>query len=147
LCAAVRFIVLSAKLSPACDKGEGSRYVHWKIIHSRWTVVLPVERSVLRWALSEILGKRTFTNMKKYILIYFEFCIVLCPVCCILEWINASPVAKETRLYFPLFKSQHCSRQTQNMPNYKLLTYSTRETNTSILFRKVKKCMNSLGIR
>ena len=36
MCAAVRFIVLKA----TWDKGGGSRYVHWKILHSRWTVVL-----------------------------------------------------------------------------------------------------------
>jgi len=40
------------KLSVGCDKGEGSRYVHWKILHSRWTVVLQLEWSGLQWTLS-----------------------------------------------------------------------------------------------
>ena len=30
-------------LSAACDKGEGFRYVHWKIFYSRWTVLLQLE--------------------------------------------------------------------------------------------------------
>ena len=40
------------KLSAACDKGEGSRYVHLNIIHSRWTLVLQLEWSALQWTLS-----------------------------------------------------------------------------------------------
>lgn len=35
LCSAVRFIVLSAELSVACDKREGLRYVRWKIFSQK----------------------------------------------------------------------------------------------------------------
>ena len=42
------------KLSVACDKGEDSMYGHWKILQSRWTVVLEFEWSVLQWTLSGI---------------------------------------------------------------------------------------------
>ena len=37
------------KLSVGCDKSEGSRYVNWKVFHSRWTVILQVEWSMLQW--------------------------------------------------------------------------------------------------
>ena len=40
------------KLSAAWDKGEGLRCVQWKILQSRWTVVLHLEWSVLQWTLS-----------------------------------------------------------------------------------------------
>ena len=36
------------KLSAAWDKGEGLRYSRWKILHSRWAVVLQLEWSVLQ---------------------------------------------------------------------------------------------------
>jgi len=36
------------KLSVGCDKGEGLRYIHWKVLQSMWTVVLWVEWSVLQ---------------------------------------------------------------------------------------------------
>jgi hypothetical protein len=40
--------LLSVKLRAACDKGESLRYVHWKILHSRWTVILQLEWRVLK---------------------------------------------------------------------------------------------------
>ena len=39
------------ELSVVCDKGEGSRYIRWKILHSRWTVVLQLQWSALQWTL------------------------------------------------------------------------------------------------
>jgi len=35
-------------LSAACDKREGLNYFVWKIVHSRWTVVLQFECSALK---------------------------------------------------------------------------------------------------
>ena len=40
------------QLSAACDRSEGSRDVHWKVLHSRWTVVLQLCWSALQWTLS-----------------------------------------------------------------------------------------------
>jgi len=36
-------------LNAAWDKGEGLRYVHWKILHRRWTVVLQLKWSALQY--------------------------------------------------------------------------------------------------
>jgi len=39
-------------MSAACDKSEGSMYVHWKTLHSVWTVALQLEWRALQWTLS-----------------------------------------------------------------------------------------------
>ena len=56
------------KLSAAWEKGEGSRCIHWKIHHSRWTMVLQLEWSVLQWTISG----RYFTAVDSGIVAWME---------------------------------------------------------------------------
>jgi len=44
----------------------------WKILHSRWTVVLKLEWSVLHLSSSKIQEHEDLTNMKKGIFLKFE---------------------------------------------------------------------------
>jgi len=61
-----------------------------KLLHSRWTVILQLERSVLQWTICWNFGTTEFQNHKKYIYSYFEFCICLFRMCLILQCINAT---------------------------------------------------------
>ena len=47
-------------------------YVHWKILHSMWTVVLQLEWGVLQLSSSKFQEHEEWTNMKNGILLKFE---------------------------------------------------------------------------
>ena len=60
---------------------------------------------------------------------------------------NTNHVAKDTRFLSLFFKSRYSFPYTQNKLNSKQLTFSTKETHTSIRLRKVRMCTDSLGIQ
>ena len=119
----------------------------WKVLHSRWTVVLWVEWSVLQWKLCGILGTRNFYNHKKIYI--FLFWILNWSMSYVLNFsmhkfnCNTSPIAKDTRLFISLLKSHYFFAHTQIMLNSKLPNFSTVYTHTNIRFRKVRTYTNS----
>ena len=48
VCCSVICLCRVPKLRVPCDKGEGLRYVNWKVTYRRWTGVLKLEWSVLQ---------------------------------------------------------------------------------------------------
>jgi len=105
---------------------------------------------LLQWTLNEIYEPRNYCERKEIYI--FLFWILHWSMSCVLYFtmhkcnFNTSSVAKEARLFIPLFKSCYSFPHTQYENNSILLTCSTRETNTNIRFRIVRMCMNSWGI-
>jgi len=106
----------------------------------------------LQWTLSEIFEPRNFYKHEN-IYIFFLFLILHWSISRVLYFTmhkcncKTSPVANDARLFIHLFKSRYSFPHVINKPKSKLLTSSTRETYTSIRFRKVRMCKDSLGIQ
>jgi hypothetical protein len=124
--------------------------VMWKILHSRWTVVLRLEWSVLQWTLFWNFGPWRLDKYDKWTLLFFS-----------LDWTmprglnfrmhvfgsTTSPVAKQTQFFIPLFKSRYSFIHTRNRPNSEPLICSTIEKYSVFEFTKVKKCRERIQVR
>jgi len=142
----------------------------WKLLHSRWTVVLQLECSVLQWTLYwkyftaggqcycrlngvcysehyfEILDHEDLTHMRNGILIYYFACHGIPLTKLYITFFDSIrwPVGKQTQLSIPLVNIRYSFPHKWNRPNTENFICCKIETISNFDFRGLMKTYSKL---